>query len=155
MDVEIRNLEEKRVATVRHIGPYSHIAQAFEKLGAALGGANIRMQQDMAMIGMYYDDPESRAPEDLRSDAAVVLPDGVAAPDGTLEQRIAAGSYACTIHLGPYDTLGDAWARLLGEWVPASGHRIGDGASFEVYLNDPRTAAPHELRTEICVPLAM
>ena len=51
-------------------------------------------------------------------------------------------------------SIGDAWARLLGEWLPTSGHQLGSGPSFERYLNNPGNAAPAELRTEICIPLA-
>ena len=42
-----------------------------------------------------------------------------------------------TLHVGPYEQLGDVWARFLGEWVPASGNRIGDGVSYEIYTNNP------------------
>jgi AraC family transcriptional regulator len=67
---------------------------------------------------------------------------------------IPAGRYACATHEGPYTGLGDTWARLMGEWLPRSGHRIGDGVSYEIYRNTPGNAEPHELRTDIYVPLA-
>ena len=69
-------------------------------------------------------------------------------------QHIAGGRYAHTVHVGPYEQLGDVWARLLGEWVPASGHRIGDGVSYEIYLNTPGEVPKEQLRTELYVPLA-
>jgi len=56
--------------------------------------------------------------------------------------------------VGPYEQLGDVWARLLGEWVPASGHRISDGVSYEIYLNTPGEVPKEQLRTELYVPLA-
>ena len=52
------------------------------------------------------------------------------------------------------NALGDAWARFLGEWVPASGNRIGDGVSYEIYRNTPAEVPKQELRTELYVPLA-
>ena len=39
MNVDIVSIENKRVATTRHIGPYHQIAKAFETLGAIAGPA--------------------------------------------------------------------------------------------------------------------
>ena len=153
MDVEIKDMPALRVATVRHVGPYNQIPKAFERLGALAGPAGL-LRQSGAMIAIYHDDPESTPQDELRSDAALVVPDGVNLPDGLLEQHIAAGRYAKTVHVGPYEQLGDAWARFLGEWVPASGNRIGDGVSYEIYRNTPAEVPKQELRTELYVPLA-
>jgi AraC family transcriptional regulator len=83
-----------------------------------------------------------------------VVPPDVALPAGLVEQRIPGGRYACAIHVGPYEQLGDTWARFMGEWLPRSGHRIADGPCYEVYLNDPTTTPKPELRTEMRIPLA-
>lgn len=154
MDVEIRQLDARSVASVRHVGPYNQIHLAFSRLGEALGRSGVQWQPGMAMIAMYHDDPESTPAESLRSDAAVALPAGVAVPSGLAEQHIPAGRYACTMHEGAYERLGDTWSRFLGEWLPESGHRIGEGVSYEVYLNDPRKTAPNDLRTELFVPIS-
>ena len=106
------------------------------------------------MIAIYHDDPETTPQDQLRSDAALVVPENVKMPNGLVEQHISAGRYAHTVHVGPYEQLGDAWARLLGEWVPASGNRIGDGVSYEIYLNTPGEVPKEQLRTELYVPLA-
>lgn len=155
MQVDIRSMPGVRLGTVRHIGPYNQIPTAFATLGQRLGPlAGELMQRGAAMMAMYHDDPETVPAAQLRSDAGVVIPDGIAVPEGLVEQHLAAGQYACTLHIGPYEHIGDTWARLLGEWLPASGHRLGDGPSYERYLNNPSNAAPSELRTEIYVPLA-
>jgi AraC family transcriptional regulator len=153
MDVEIKDMPELRVATVRHVGPYNQIPKAFERLGAVAGPAGL-LQHSSAMMAIYHDDPESTPQDQLRSDAALVVPEGITLPEGLVEQHIAAGRYAKTVHLGPYEQLGDAWARFLGEWVPASGNRIGDGVSYEIYKNTPAEVPKQDLRTELYVPLA-
>jgi AraC family transcriptional regulator len=58
------------------------------------------------------------------------------------------------VHVGPYDGLGDAWSRLMGEWIPANHLHMRRGESYEVYLNNPMNAKPEELKTELCVPVA-
>jgi AraC family transcriptional regulator len=153
MDVNIKDMPELRVATVRHVGPYNQIPKAFERLGAVAGPAGL-LRHSSGMMAIYHDDPETTPQDQLRSDAALVVPDGVKMPEGLVEQHIAAGRYAHTVHIGPYEQLGDVWARLLGEWVPASGHRIGDGVSYEIYSNTPELVPKQELRTELYVPLA-
>jgi AraC family transcriptional regulator len=153
MEVDIKDMPELRVGTVRHVGPYNQIPKAFEQLGEVAGPAGL-VQQASAMLAIYHDDPETTPQDQLRSDAALVVPASVKLPDGLVEQRIAAGRYAHTVHVGPYEQLGDVWARLLGEWVPGSGNRIGEGVSYEIYLNTPGQVPKDQLRTELYVPLA-
>jgi AraC family transcriptional regulator len=154
MTVEIDLRPELRVGTVHHTGPYNQIPEAFERLGATVGSAAGALRQRGAeMIAIYYDDPESVPPNQLRSDAGVTIPCGVNMPDGLVERRLSAGRYACAVHVGPYETLGDAWARFMGEWLPSSGERVADAPSYEVYLNDPTTTPKAELRTGMCLPL--
>ena len=104
------------------------------------------------MIAIYHDDPESTPADQLRADAGVVVAEGVALPPTLTEQRLPAGSYACTVHVGPYERLGDTWRLLMGEWIPASGKHVS-GVSYERYLNMPGSVPKEELRTQICVPV--
>ena len=154
MDVEIKQLPSMRVGTVHHVGPYNQIPQAFERLGALAGPAGLLEQPGAMMVALYHDDPESTPVEELRADAGIVVPDKVRLPAGLDEQKIPAGRYASTAHVGPYEQLPDVWARLMGEWLPASGHRVGEGPSFEVYRNTPLTAPKEKLITELYVPIA-
>ena len=153
MEVEIKEMPELRVGAVRHVGPYNQIPKAFERLGAVAGPAGL-LRHAGSMIAIYHDDPETTPQDQLRSEAALVVPEGIKLPEGLVEEHIAGGRYARTLHVGPYEQLGDVWARFLGEWVPASGNRIGDGVSYEIYLNNPTQVPKQELRTELYVPLA-
>jgi AraC family transcriptional regulator len=154
MHVEIKQMPERRVGTVRHVGPYNQIPEAFGRLGAIAGPAGLFRRPDAAMIALYHDDPDTTPQDQLRSDAAIAVAEDVPLPTGLVEQRIGAGRYACAEHVGPYEQLGDAWARLMGEWLPASGHRVGNGVSFELYKNDPTKVPKEELRTEMYIPIA-
>jgi AraC family transcriptional regulator len=82
------------------------------------------------------------------------VPDDTKLPGELHEHRVAAGRYACTTHVGPYETLGDTWMNFMGHWMPSSGHTHGPGPSLEIYRNDPRTTPKAALITEICVPVA-
>ena len=109
------------------------------------------------MVALYHDDPETTPAAELRSDAALVVARDAKLPSGLGEQRIPAGRYATTTHVGPYEELGDAWARLMGEWLPASGERVASSAgavAFELYRNTPGDVPKEKLVTELYVPLA-
>jgi AraC family transcriptional regulator len=154
MDVEIREMPAMRVAAVPHAGRYQDIGKAFERLGSVAGPSGLLLHPGSAMIGIYYDDPDATPPEKLRSEAAIVVPEHVPLPEGLVEQRIPEGRYARAVHVGPYEQLPDAWARLKGEALAAGGHRIGTRPSYEIYTNDPSRVPKDELRTELYIPLA-
>jgi AraC family transcriptional regulator len=153
MDVAIKQMPAYRVGTIRHTGPYNQIPAAFARLGAIAGPAGLFQHPGAAMLAIYHDDPESTPPDQLRSDAGISIPGGVPVPAGLVEQHLPAGEYACTLHVGPYEGLGDTWLRLLGEWLPASGRRMGAGPSYELYLNNPMQVAKEDLRTELYIHL--
>jgi hypothetical protein len=68
------------------------------------------------------------------------------------QYRPPGGGYACTTHERPYEPLGDAWARFMGEWFPGSGHRLRDGGSYEIYRNTPASVPLGKLETELRSP---
>ena len=153
MNVEVKQLAELRTATAHHVGPYSRISDAFGRLGEIAGRAGL-VQGKPTMLAIYHDDPETTPESELSSDAALVVSEDSKIPEGLAERRLPAGRYACTLHVGPYEHLGDAWACFMGQWLPQSGERIGHGTAFEIYLNTPMDVPKQELRTELYIPLA-
>jgi AraC family transcriptional regulator len=154
MDVAIETLPARRLATVRHVGPYTGVGAAFHRLGTIASAAGLYDHVDPRMIALYHDDPETTAAAELRADAALILRDAVAVPAGLTEATLPAGRYARATHRGAYSGLGDAWARLMGEWLPRSGYRVGAGASYEMYVNNPLTTATEDLHTDLYLLLA-
>ena len=154
MHVDFKDLPDLRVFAVHHVGPYSGISEAFARLGAIAGSAGLLQHPGTEMLAIYRDDPEATPAAALRSEAGLVVPVGAALPAGLTELRISKGKYACTLHVGPYTGLGDAWSAFMGRWLPKSGHRLGDGPTFEIYRNNPANTAPENLRTELYLPIA-
>jgi AraC family transcriptional regulator len=151
MNVEISSQPELRVGSVPHVGPYIKISEAFARLGEL--AAPLFARPGAMMVALFHDDPDTTPADQLRSDAAVVVANGVPLPEGLAEKRIPAGDYASTLHVGPYEHLGDTWARFMGEWLPASGRRLGPGVSYEIYRNTPMDTPKEKLLTEIRIPL--
>ena len=153
MHVEIRELPAQRLATVEHRGPYNRISEAFARLGQIAGPAGLFGPQ-VAMIALYFDDPESTPASELRAEAALSVSADKVLPPTVGEKLLPAAQYACTMHEGAYDRLGDTWARFMGQWLPQSGRRLADSPSFERYLNTPMDVPVDQLRTELYIPLA-
>jgi AraC family transcriptional regulator len=153
MDVQIKDMKELRTATLRHVGPYNQISEAFQRLGDIAGKAGL-LKEKPTMLAIYHDDPETTPEAELTSEAAIVVPEDAKIPAGLEEQRVPGGRYATTTHVGPYEKLGDVWARVMGQWLPKSGERLADSVSYEIYRNTPMEVPKEQLKTEIYVPLA-
>ncbi len=151
MDVTIKDQPELRVGTVRHIGPYDRISQAFERLGSLMAPARTRPAGGQ-LLALYYDDPQTTPADRLRSDAALTFPPPLEVPAGLIERRVPAGRYACAVHVGPYDQLPKAWASLM-EDIATRGLKATGGVSYELYLNDPMSVPSSQHRTELCAPV--
>jgi AraC family transcriptional regulator len=152
MNVIIEDRPELRVATVAHTGPYDKISEAFARLGQLAGPGGL-FAGTPEMLAIYYDDPETTPASELHSDAGLTVATGAALPGGLVEKRLPGGRYAKLTHVGPYTQLGDAWTRLMGQWLPKSGHRVGAGMPYEVYRNTPMDSPPEQLRTDLYLPL--
>ena len=153
MDVEITHMPELRVATVRHVGPYGQIPEAFERLHQIADPAGLASMPGTTMLAIYHDDPSTTPSEKLRSDAAVVVPPQEPLPRGLAERTIPEGNYARAEHVGPYEHLSIAWEQFK-QSIPRSGRRIGEGPSFEIYRNDPTTVPKEALVTDLYLSIA-
>lgn len=150
--LDIRTLAPIRCAAIAHRGPYTAIGTAFERLAAWAAGAGVVLGTTR-VIAVSYDDPKAVPAADLRSDACLELPPGVAATPPTIERAIAGGRYAVYRHVGPYADLHKAFSAIYRDLMPAAGLVPADRPPFEVYLNDARTTAPADLVTDIHIPI--
>lgn len=153
MQIDTVQLPDLRLATVTHIGPYNQISSAFERLGQVAGPAGLFSRPGALYLGVYHHDPDTDAPESLRSEAAVSVARDASIPSGLEEMAIAGGRYAKTTHVGGFEHLGDTWSRFIGEALPASGLVVADGPALEIYRSDMRSAPMAEWETDLLVPL--
>ncbi len=75
------------------------------------------------------------------------------AGEGRVEAaELPGGAALSTMHVGPYETLGQSWD-ALDRWVKEEG-KIPGGAAWELYVTDPAVVTdPAECRTELVMPL--
>ena len=106
------------------------------------------------MVGIYYDDPGTVAPENLRSHAGVLVDTGFSMPENLEDVVLPEGRMVVMHYKGPYAGLKAAYDYLYGQWLPQSTEELREAPSFEVYLNDPTDTKPDDLLTDIYVPIA-
>lgn len=140
------------VVALRHIGPYHEIGSTFGRLLQECMSLGI---PDNVTVAIYHDDPSEVPPQELRSDACLVVESAPSLPEGselkilTMEE----GEFATATHIGSYAGLGDAWSQFMGMAVPALGRPTGH-LCFEVYADDCSVTPEEMLRTDLFIQLA-
>lgn len=151
IDAKIEKLDSRKVAFVRHTGPYAECGKAWKTLCSWAWPKGLLKKA--TLLGLSYDDPEITPSDKIRYDACVVVKGNIDPANGVALQEIPAGEYAVTVHTGPYEKLSRTYVQLCGEWLPKTGRKIKNQPSIEVYLNDPERTKPENLKVEIQVPL--
>jgi len=152
MDVVVEDLGELRLAAITHLGPRNMIGEAFQQVAALAAPAGLFANPGAAAVAVFHGDPARIPAEQLRSDAGVIVPASSTIPDGLVEVRIPAGTYARATHRGHYAHLGDSWD-LLRRWLPGSGRRAVGDFTFEVYRVADHSQ-PDKLETDLYLAVA-
>jgi effector-binding domain-containing protein len=84
-------------------------------------------------------------------DAGIPTLKPVSGSDDILSKTLPGGRVATTLHLGSYETVGEAWNALFG-WCSEQGIKQRMGG-WDVYENDPTEVSPSEVRTRLHFPL--
>lgn len=150
-DVVIKSAEEIKVATVRDVVPTPpDQGRLWQELGGYL--AMNRIRPNGVCFTLYYDDEFKERDWDLEvcEQIDVDLKESKRIKVRTLP---AIDSMACTIHHGPFVTIGEAY-NALGQWITANGYRI-TGPCREVYLapSDNGSQTDPNTVTEIQFPV--
>ena len=75
-------------------------------------------------------------------------------PPPLRRQALAVGPHAVVHHVGPYEQLQALGDALLRDWWPDSGHALADAPLYFHFLDDPEQVPAHQLRADVCLPLA-
>jgi AraC family transcriptional regulator len=151
---EVKQLPERNVACVRHVGPYNQIGKAIERIFAWAGPKGLVRFPDTQCLAVYHDDPETVNATELRSDACIAVPKGTPV-DGEVNALLIPGGLFAVAHVEiDAAEYGDAWDRLVGEWIPQNGC-VSDSSRlcYELYLNDPAEHPQRKHVVDICEPV--
>lgn len=141
------------VACLRRLGPYDGtILRFWQETYYPWAARNDLLAQ--ARYGISHDDPGITAPGQCRYDACAEVPAGFVPPDEGFVTTIPGGTYAVGHFSGTVEAIGEAWASLLRDWLPASGFQLDARPAFEHYPTDARyTPTDGSFECRICVPV--
>ena len=148
--VQLRPLH---LAYRRHVGPYQSVP---DSLFAELSrwAQRRRLPGPRVWLGLGHDAPGTTRPEQLRFDAALVVPGPFAPENGIGYQLLPAGPFAVTTHAGSYATLGEAYATILPRATALRSYELVGLPAVEIYHTANVTAHYELNHTDLCLPLA-
>ena len=141
-EVEVKDLPQKHLAYVRHVGPYQGNESLFESLFNKLmrwaGPRGLIQFPKTEMLSVYHDDPNITDPEKLRLTVAITVPPDTEVDGEVGKMTLAGGKYAIARFEISSNEFSEAWDAVYGGWLPESGYQPTDGPCFELYHNDPK-----------------
>jgi AraC family transcriptional regulator len=155
--VEVKQLPEKTVAYVRHIGPYKGDAELFgrlsEKLFTWAGPRDLLNFPETQYLIVYHDTPEVTEESKLRTSVCITVPEGTAVDGEIGKMNVVGGKYAMAhFELMPHE-YENAWKWVYGVWFPKSGFVPADGPPFELYHDVKECQSTGKCAVDICVPV--
>ncbi|HEX4119838.1 MAG TPA: GyrI-like domain-containing protein, partial [Verrucomicrobiae bacterium] len=151
MNIEITTLDPRRVAYMRHVGPYNGAYRVWVDFTTRLRKDGLP-QKDSLLIGVPMDNPKVTPSEKLRYDACIAVDEKYVATRPVRVRTIAGGDYVVARNC-PIGSIARAYEKLFRSWLPKSGRKIRKAPSFLVAVNGPEGMPPAFGFTDIYVPL--
>ena len=147
--MEIRDTMERETVSIRTSTPLAKLPEVvgscYEEIMQYLGPKGI--QPVGAPFSIYYNMDMSNLDVEIGFPVATKVEGRGRVRPG----RIPGGKCAVTVHVGPYETIGETYERLTA-YVKEQGLETA-AFCYEYYLNDPAQTPPEELETEIYFPI--
>lgn len=155
-DLEIQarivRVEPRRMACVRHVGPYDDTYEAFRKV---LAWAKPRgLHSHTHLLALYRDDQSITPPERQRCEVGVPVDDRAVGEGEVGIRCLPGGDYAVIHHRGPADERRRLYDLLYARWIPARGRRPAHTPPVEVYTTRRDGVATVDDATVVYVHLA-
>ena len=153
-EATVKELPEHNVAYVRHIGPYNQIGEAPKKIFAWAGPKGLIQFPATQSLAVYHCDKEKVDASELQSDACLTVPEGTEADGDVKTTKIPGGKFAVAHVEIDGSEFGEAWDKLVGEWMPENGLKPDESRKcYELYLNDHEQHPEKKFIVDICEPI--
>lgn len=152
-DIHVKQVPAQIIASER---THTALAQLGKVMHSTLAKIATSVQPPTATQGppfaIYYNEPFNPDDIDVEMGVPIAVNATLAETAQVARRELPGGPVAFTFHVGPYETIGAAYAALYA-WLEEHGHRPL-GPPREIYLVGPgQGTKPAELRTEIDLPI--
>jgi AraC family transcriptional regulator len=151
VNIEVTTLEPRRVAYMRHVGPYDGSYRKWLDFTARLKKDGLP-RKDSLFIGVPLDNPKVTPPEKLRSDTCVTVDEKYVPTKPVRVRTIAGGDYVVARNC-PNWAIARGYQELFYSWLPKSGRKARKAPSLLVAVNGPEEMRSAFGLTDIYVPL--
>jgi AraC family transcriptional regulator len=151
MKVIAKKIKPRRVAYLRHVGPYENVKPTWFDLRARLS-ADKQLRKRSVCIGIGHDNPSVTPTSELRYDACITVAEAYEPKHPVELQTIVGGDYAVAKNC-PVAGIKDAYQYLFGKWLARSSRELRSAPSFIVYVDARDAVAPRKQRVDIYIPL--
>lgn len=153
--IEVKDLPEHEVVYLRHVGPYGQ-ADVVPRLLAKLRDwvvARGLYTPDTQVLLVPHDDPNVTDGDKLRLSLCMTVPAGTKGEGEVGTMTIPGGKFAVGRFEIPPVRIGEAWAVVIGGWLPGSGYQPDDRFCYEQPRSDPGQHPEGKIELDICVPV--
>jgi AraC family transcriptional regulator len=151
MNIEVTTLKPRRVAYMRHVGPYDGSYRKWQDFMTRLKNDGLP-RKDSLFIGVPLDNPKVTPPEKLRSDTCVTVDEKYVPTKPVRVRTIAGGDYVVARNC-PGWAIAKGYEKLFYSWLPKSGRKWRNAPSLLVDVTGPQGMPPTFGFTDIYVPL--
>jgi effector-binding domain-containing protein len=148
-EFEFRQTQEQHTAAIKMTRPLSQIGpamgEAFPKIFHAVVASGAQ-PAGMPLARYFNVDPEA-----TKFECAIPVPAPFTGSGEVEAGSVGGGEAAFTVHVGPYEGIGETWGAIMA-WLAEQG-RTPAGPGWESYIDDPQEVDGAELRTELFVPV--
>jgi AraC family transcriptional regulator len=147
----IVRIPPRRIACVRHVGPYDETGPAFAKVLEWAGRRGLL--PGATLLGVYWDD-QTITPRDRTRCVVGLFVDDHAVGDGEVEVRqLDGGDHAVVRVHGPAEHRRRSYDLLYGQWLPERGRQPAKVPPFEQYGAHGGDWNRLDVVTDVHVPL--
>jgi len=142
---EVKNQSTQPTLSIRTRTPVQDLPRV---LGEAYGAiaqylGELGQQPVGPPFAVYY----NADMQNLDVEAGFPVSGGFSGKGDITASEIPAGKAATCLYTGPYNEVEPAY-NALSQWIKDNGYKA-TGVTYEMYLNDPDTTPPQELKTQI------
>jgi len=142
--MEITDLPSQPVVAIKVSAPREKMADEIRRIYTAL--AAYMQAQGVEAAGPPYASFQFVG-DQMTLDAGFPVAEALPGEGEIVAGELPGGKHAVSLHVGPFDQVGETYEALF-RWIAEQGLRPAGGPR-EVYLTDPQSTTPDQLRTEV------